>query len=295
MKKIIHSLIKNIKKPDVPQEIDLIIDGGGFKAAYIVGNLMYLKEMEKLGFINISRISGTSVGSLLGLLYFLDELKLVYKFLPILSNKYRENYTLTNTFKIIKEKLDIIIGEKGIDSFNNRLYINYFDIKNNKNVLNNTYENADSIFNTIHYSCFIPFLFNGKPSISNNIDGILPFIFHKRENVKILFLSTLTIGNIHSLQEILIFTDKNVTYKMLQGILDMHSFYLNNTANMSGYIEQNSFNTVLYFLFRKLLLFWIVIFIHIFNFIQDKTNITYYILFIKNIIISLNNNYNKYN
>jgi hypothetical protein len=291
MKKIIHSLIKNLEKPEKPHKIDLIIDGGGFKAAYIVGNLMYLKEMEKLGFIEISRISGTSVGSLLGLLYFLDELKIVYKLLPVLSSKYRENYDFSKTFNIIKDKMYTIIGEKGLDSFNNRLYINYFDTKENKTVLTNTYENVDSIYNNIHYSCFIPFIFNGKPTISNKIDGILPFIFPKRENTKILFLSTITVGNIHSLHEILIFNDKNITYKMIQGILDMHSFYSNKTASMSYYIDNNSFVTFFYFLFRKIVLYCIIIFIHIFNFLQDRTHLNTYILFFKKIIITLNNYY----
>ena len=50
MKKIIKSLILNLEKPETPQEVDLIIDGGGFKGSYILGNLLYLKEMEKQGF-----------------------------------------------------------------------------------------------------------------------------------------------------------------------------------------------------------------------------------------------------
>lgn len=291
MKNIIHSLIKNIEKPEKPYEIDLIIDGGGFKASYIVGNLLYLKEMEKLGLIKISRISGTSVGSLLGLLYFLDELKIVYKLLPILSSKYRENYNFSKTFDIIKFKMYNIIREKGIDCFNNRLYINYFDMKENKTILSNTYENFDSIYNKIHYSCFIPFIFNGEPTLSNKIDGILPFIFPKRENTKILFLSTINIRNIHSLHEILVFNDKNISYKMLQGILDMHSFFINKTATMSYYIDNNSFSIFFYILFRKFLLYCIIIFIHIFNFLQRRTNLNKYILFFKKIIIILNNYY----
>ena len=295
MKKIIQSLLKNIKKPEKPHIIDLIIDGGGFKAAYIVGNLMYLKEMENLGYIEISRISGTSVGSLLGLLYFLDELKLVYKLLPILSCKYRENYDFSKTFNIIKNKMYFIIGEKGLESFNNKLYINYFDINENKTILSNTYDNVDSIYNIIHYSCFIPFLFNGEPTISNKIDGILPFIFPKRENVKILFLSTITVGNISSLHEILIFNEKNITYKMIQGILDMHSFYSTKSSSMSYYIDNNSPITFIYFLFRKILLFSIIIFIHVFNFLQYRTNLNTYILYLKKIIVSLSNYYYNIN
>ena len=155
MRKIIQSLIKNIEKPEkAPRKIDLIIDGGGFKAAYIVGNLLYLKEMENQGFLKISRISGTSVGSLLGLLYFLDELNLIYKLLPIFSKDYKKTNKLTNSFKVIKRYLSKIIREKGLKSFNKRLYINYYDLKNNREVLSNTYSNEDSVFKKIHFSCF---------------------------------------------------------------------------------------------------------------------------------------------
>jgi len=284
MKKIIHSLITNLEKPEKPQEVDLIIDGGGFKAAYIVGNLLYLKEMEKQGFIKISRISGTSVGSLLGLSYFLDELNTFYKLLPILSKDYTKTNKFTNGFNIIKRKLNRIIREKGMKSFDKRLYINYYDLKNKREVLSNTYSSVDNIVNKLQFSCFIPFMFDGRPSICDKIDGITPFIFPKRENVKILFLSALSILNINTLSEMLYTDDKNITYKMLQGILDMHAFYLTNKpTSIAHYIDNNSLSSSVYFMGRKLLMYIIVMLIHLYNIIQGKTNISHYYLIAKKV------------
>ena len=291
MRKIIQSLIKNIEKPEKsknPQEIDLIIDGGGFKAAYIIGNLLYLKEMEKQGFLKISRISGTSVGSLLGLLYFLDELHLIYKLLPIFSKDYKKTNKLTNSFKVIKRYLSKIIGEKGLKSFNKRLYINYYDLKKNRDVLSNTYSNVDTLFKKIYFSCFIPFMFDGRLSVCDKIDGLTPFIFPKRDNVKILFLSIISMRNIRSLGETLYIDDKNITYKMLQGILDMHAFYLNNKSNMSHYIDTYSLSSSVYFLTRKLLMYIILMLVHIYSIIQGKTNISHYYVLSKKLFESIN-------
>ena len=286
--------MKNLESPEIPQEVDLIIDGGGFKGAYIVGNLLYLKEMEKQGFIKIARISGTSVGSLLGLLYFLDELNLLYKLLPVFSKDYKQTNKLTNTFDFIKRKLNRIIREKGTKSFNKRLYINYYDLQNDRDVLSNTYPTIEKLFKKIHFSCFIPFLFDGRSSICNKIDGVTPFIFPKRENVKILFLSTITITNISTVREILYTDDKNITYKILQGILDMHAFYLNNkSSNMSCYIDKNSLTSSAYFIGRKLLMYIIVMLIHFYSIIQGKTNISHYYVLAKKVFESIKHTFNS--
>jgi len=294
MKKIIESLMKNIEKPETPQEIDLIIDGGGFKAAYIVGNLLYLKEMEKQGFITIARISGTSMGSLLGVLYFLDKLNIVYKLLPVFSKDYKKTNKLTNTFSFIKRSLNAIIREKGMSNIDKRLYINYYDLENNREVLINTYSTSENLFKKLHFSCFIPFMFDGRPSICNKIDGITPFIFPKRENVKILFLSAVSISNISTFSEVLYTDDKNITYKMLQGILDMHAFYLDNkSTNMSHYIDKNSLTTTVYFLIRKILTYFIVMLIHLYGIIQGKTDISHYYVIAKKVFESVKHTLNS--
>lgn len=292
MKKIIQSLMMNLEKPEQPQEIDLIIDGGGFKGSYILGNLLYLKEMEKQGFVKVARISGTSVGSLLGLVYFLDKLSLVYKLLPVFSKDYKETKKLTNTFKIIKRYLSKTIKEKGMSSFDKRLYINYYDLKNNREVLTNTYSDSENIFKKIHFSCFIPFMFDGRPSICDKIDGVTPFIFPKRENVKTLFLSAMSIRNISTFSEVLYTDDKNISYKMIQGILDMHAFYLNNSSSMSHYID-NSLSASAYFFARKLLMYVIVMLINLYGIIQGKTNVSHYYLLLKKVFESTKHIFNS--
>ena len=57
---------KNIGK------IDLVLESGAFNGSYLVGALFFLKEMEKKKYIYVDRISGCSIGALIGFLYFIN-------------------------------------------------------------------------------------------------------------------------------------------------------------------------------------------------------------------------------
>jgi predicted acylesterase/phospholipase RssA len=67
----------------------LILDGGAFNGSYLIGALLFLKEMEKRNYICVDKISGCSVGSAIGLLYFLDKLDLCYLLNGISVNSIR--------------------------------------------------------------------------------------------------------------------------------------------------------------------------------------------------------------
>jgi len=72
----INSLIENINENNLPGEIDLVLDSGAFNGVYMMGALFYIKEIERREKIKINRISGASIGSVLGLLFLLDKLDL---------------------------------------------------------------------------------------------------------------------------------------------------------------------------------------------------------------------------
>jgi len=73
---LINNLPNHLKDENKPLVIDLVLDGGVFNGSYLVGALFFLKEMEKRKYITVSRISGCSIGSLLGFLYLIDSLDL---------------------------------------------------------------------------------------------------------------------------------------------------------------------------------------------------------------------------
>ena len=74
-KNYICELINNLPKRETPYELDLVLEGGAFNGSYIVGILMFLKEMENSRLVKLHRISGCSVGALLCLKYLMNDLE----------------------------------------------------------------------------------------------------------------------------------------------------------------------------------------------------------------------------
>ena len=71
----INNLIQNIPERDTPYELDVVLEGGVFNGSYELGILIFLKALEKKNYLNIKRISGTSVGAVAALKYVIDKLE----------------------------------------------------------------------------------------------------------------------------------------------------------------------------------------------------------------------------
>ena len=126
---IIQNLIENLKKPSEPKKINLIIDGGAFKGGYIHGALLYLKELERQKFITIEKISGTSVGAIFGVMYLTDKLEEFDRLYNLIRLIFNNSLELNPFYKMFEN--DIVNNTKDIcNILTNKLYINYFDIKN---------------------------------------------------------------------------------------------------------------------------------------------------------------------
>ena len=112
-KKLVDNLPKEFKNKKKPIKLDLVLDGGVFNGSYLFGALYFLKEMEHRKYINIEKISGSSVGSIAGLIYFIDcldyyqylyeivvnDLKKTYNLKNIVTNTQKQFLTLTTLFK----------------------------------------------------------------------------------------------------------------------------------------------------------------------------------------------------
>jgi predicted acylesterase/phospholipase RssA len=92
--KLIENLPDEFTKKKEPLILDLVLDGGVFNGNYLVGALYFLKEMEKKGYIKVDRISGSSVGSFVGLLYFLDELDCISEINSLILQDFKTNFFL---------------------------------------------------------------------------------------------------------------------------------------------------------------------------------------------------------
>jgi hypothetical protein len=237
---LIEELPDEVKNNDKPLEIDLVLDGGAFNGSYIIGALYFLKEMENRNFIKIKRISGCSIGSVIGFLYLINKLDLVQVLYDIFIKNFKEKYNFEN-FKQLKKYLSNKIPYLNDDicmKVNNVLFIKYNNIQTGYQKVKFKYKNIDDIINTIIRSSFVPYLTDGNIAYKNKyLDGINPYFFKKIKNRKILFLD---LSGLDKLTYILnIKNEKTNLYRVLSGILDIHIFLTKNEETfMCSYIDE---------------------------------------------------------
>lgn len=264
--KLIDNLPDNIKNVKKPLIINVVLEGGVFNGSYLVGAMYFLKEMEKRKYIKVDKISGCSIGSIVGFLYFIDALEYIPKIYENFNKEFRETYNLS-CLKDLKKILSQCIPCDVCDKVNNRLFITYNNIKKNTKPVKSKYKNIDEIINTIIRSCYIPYLIDGNILYKNkSIDGITPFIFKKECNKKILYLDLFGYDKMSHLFNIR--NENNNFHRILSGLLDIHCFFIkkSNTPMCSFVDEWNILNIFSYYVkyyFEKLCIYIILFIIFI--------------------------------
>jgi hypothetical protein len=244
--KLIENLPVEIKQNQTnktPMKVDLILDGGLFNGSYLVGALYFIKEMEARKYIKVERISGCSIGSIVGFLYFidaLDELPSLYESL-LDDFKHQNNFSL---IKKLKQKLVHRIPNDICVKVFQRLYIAFNNVKNGKKIVKKTFRDVDEIFDSIIKSCYIPFVIDGNLIYQNKyMDGLNPYIFECKNNKsasgrerKIIFMDLLgfdKIGHILNVKN-----EKTNFHRILSGMLDIHNFFIKSSqTQMCSYVN----------------------------------------------------------
>lgn len=228
------------------QRLDLVLDGGLFNGSYLAGALYFIKEMEKRNYVKIERISGCSIGSIVGLFYIIDSLDLMPKLHNIARDEFKSNFSL-NAIKSLKMHIQDRISDDICEKVNGKLFICYNDIKKRKKILKSTYKNIDDIIDTIIKSCYIPFFIDNNLLYKNRyFDGINPYIFKKEPNKKVLHMELLSYDKL--IYAFNIKNEKSNFHRILTGLLDIHSFYIKKSnTSMCSYVEDwNIFNSFHY-------------------------------------------------
>jgi hypothetical protein len=268
----------NKKNNDI-KNIDLVIDGGAFNGGYMIGCVSYLKYLDKINYIKIDRISGCSIGSLLGFLYLMDRLdegQIIYE---RLLTHYKKHLNL----KIIHSIIDDMKKSVSCDCYllcNNKLFISYIDVKRGRHVIKSTYKNNDELFDILKRSIHIPFVLDGTLKYKNKyIDGLYPYIFkNKRINTilntnnpqyirKVLFINTAS--KIYYLSKMMdVKTEKTYNPRILLGIIDIHAFFdLNHNTSFCCYMDEFNIITPTLFWVRKKVVGILIYYIKIFSII----------------------------
>ena len=253
--KLIENLPLELQNVHSPIHMDIVLDGGAFNGNYLIGALYFLKEMERRRFIKVHRISGCSVGSMVGFLYFVDRLDVMEYFHDFATMEFQNNHTLQNMMdleKLVKSKIDL--PPQFYETVRHKLYITYNNIKKRKTIVKSSYKSNKDILDTIVKSCFVPFLINNSLLLKNKyLDGLNPYVFpfkKDKQNVerKILYLDLFGYDKVKYLVNVK--NEKSGFHRTLSGLLEIHNFFIKQSSTeMCSYVNDWSiFNRGRYFL-----------------------------------------------
>jgi len=261
---IINNIVDNVTYIE-NKHIKIICDSGGFNGGYMLGCLLYLKNLEKHNHIIVDKISGSSIGSLMALAYSIDKLDSIYPYIIQMTQSYKKNKNLYEWSKILQNYIDNNVEESDLNKLTNKLYINYYSFNVNSDVVVSEYPTINDLYLTIMYSSHLPFIIDGNITQDNNMDNMSPYVFEDRtlDDPKIIFIKLTTYSRLKKVFHIK--GETNFNERITEGILDIHSFfkYKNKTSLCSwvnnwglyDYIEFRTRNILLYCLFLILYLF----------------------------------------
>ena len=282
----INSLIENIESNKFNQTYNLLLDGGAFNGGYMFGSLIFIKQLENKNLIKINKISGTSIGSILGLAYLTNNLnKLIVIFNNILLN-----YKINHNFSNLKSEIKKFINEITIDfnNINNKLFITYYDSENINQVVISKFKNKEELIDILLRSSHIPFLIDGSAFYNEQyFDGITPYLL--KDNNKTL---SINIGSPKICKDIL-FTknEKNVWTRLMCGVNETNNFFSNKKTFLITEIDKWTIFDYFYFRWRDII-FIIVIFIlknyeYILKYLPNSIKNNLYLIHFKNQIIKI--------
>ena len=232
--RLVDNLPDDFKQRKTPLRIDLVLDGGLFNGSYLVGALQFLKELERRKYIQVDRISGASIGSIVGLAYLSDTLDSMSDLYNVVYNEMKNSNTMS-CIQDLKNKLkhDTDLYNK----LNNKFYVSYNNIKNRNKVVKYLYKNNDDVFDAISKSCHLPFVIDGKLLYKNKyLDGVNPYMFKPCPNKKILYLDLFGYDKLINFFNVK--NEKTNCHRILSGMLDIHNFYIKQSDTpMCSYVN----------------------------------------------------------
>jgi hypothetical protein len=227
--------------------------------------------MERRKYMNIERISGSSVGSIAGLIYFIDCLDYYQYLYKISVNELKKTYNLKiikNLHFYLKDKMPEDICER----VNGKFFISYYDIKKGKKNIKSKFENAEDIINTVINSCFLPFLIDGN--MLNNeryIDGLNPYFFEPEPYKKILYLDLFGMDKINYLFDVK--NEETTCHRILSGLLDIHKFFIKKTpTSMCSFVSEWGLYDNFKYIIKTFLEYLIVFIVYFIGFVRKYLN-----------------------
>lgn len=217
---------------DMSKPIDIVLEGGAFNGSFELGVLLLLHSMERKKICKIGRLSGTSIGSILGVCYLTNQLDKYLSLYNEIRIDWRENLNLMYFQRAVSNIVDSLDATIFNDMSSNKLYITYFNLQTQKQELKHIYKDKDDLKKTILRSCHIPFMIDNKMCFDNHyIDGIQPYIFNERNKVNNIILYV-SINHLSILYKALRTKHEiSPNNRIFEGILKCYDLFILNKSN----------------------------------------------------------------
>lgn len=248
----ITSLIENVPKANIPSEIDLVLDGGAFNGLYMIGCLFYLKELEEIDSIRIKRVSGCSIGAVLGLIFILNKLEMALDVCKDAFKYLRRHQDLKKFVNVFKTRFNEIVVENDVKQLNGRFYLTYFDARKGKQIVKKYYRSKQDLLDCVLKSLYVPYIIDRNITDDDGcIDGAFPYMFKKREGKrKILFINLQSWDKIKKM--LYIKNEDNIYPRVFEGLMDAHNFFnTNKPNNMCSYVNDWGILDIILFRMRE--------------------------------------------
>lgn len=157
--------------------MDVVIDGGLFNGSYAIGVMHLLRAMEHQGLVRVQRISGASVGSIVGLLYLCDALPLAVDSYERMVETFRRTSQL-HTYRELRHLAKSLPADF-LPMVQGKLYISYYDLKTLRKITRSTFRSQTHVLRCVARSSFIPMLTHHPHFLCQRryVDGIMPALF----------------------------------------------------------------------------------------------------------------------
>ena len=231
----VNALLDGLTSCELPQKLDIVLEGGALNGAYEAGVLCYLKELEKRKMLIVERISGVSCGALIGMLYLTSQLESLEEFYLQLSSSFLEAGNFANLETLIDKAVENV-SDSMLSKLNNKLFITYVNLKDHSRCVTSTFSSKKDLADCLKKSSYLPYFIDGNTTTNDMcIDGGTPYLFpfdnEKRKNhlYRTLYVK---LTSFRLLKEALsVKAEANVAARAVDGIQKTHNLLKHREKN----------------------------------------------------------------
>ena len=213
-----------------------------------------------MGYFNIKKISGCSIGSLIALWYIYGCPEEFYNRCDQLLTYYKKHKNFYIYENIVHDIVYKLIPDEDMSKIDERLYINYYDTKKSKNCVISHFKNRNHLITCILRSSHVPFLTTNEHKYQGRyIDGIIPYIFNDDGSCKNLFVKLINFTEPFTCLKAK--NEQNIYSRLLTGITHVNDFFVNGQSELCSYINDMCYFTILTLYARKQIILLLLVLI----------------------------------